>query len=110
MAGSPHARGVPKRPSAQKVDAMEHYGNSRQRVERLISARNPGSDGVAELAGERDDPLIDAAVEPRRRARTQLTDEEVDAIRTARANGVSATALVKRFGIHRGTVWTKTHT
>ena len=90
------------------VDAMEHYGNRRQRVERLESAWNQGSDRVAQPAGEPDDPLIEAAAEPRRRARTLLTDEEVDAMRTARAYGLSVNALAKQFGVHRGTVWTRT--
>ena len=30
------------------------------------------------------------------------------AMRTARANGVSVTALAKRFAVHRGTIWAKT--
>ena len=90
------------------VDAMEHYGNRRPRVERLVSAwaQGPGSSG--EPDSEPDDPLIGAAAEPRGRPRTRLTDEEVDAMRTARANGVSVTALAKQFGVHRGTVWTTT--
>lgn len=29
-------------------------------------------------------------------------------MRTARANGISVTALSNRFGVHRGTVWVKT--
>lgn len=62
---------------------------------------------VAEYLGEPDDPLIKEAAEPRRRARTGLTDDEVDAMRTARANGVSVTTLAKQFGVHRGTVWAK---
>lgn len=90
------------------MDFIDHYGNRRPRVERLVSAWNQGSDGVAQLIGEPDDPLIVAAAEPRRRARTQLTDEEVDAIQTARANGVGASALAKQFGVHRATVWAKT--
>ena len=90
------------------VDAMEHYGNRRPRVERLVSAwaQGPGSSG--EPDSEPDDPLIGAAAEPRGRPRTRLTDEEVDAMRTARANGVSVAALAKQFGVHRGTVWTTT--
>ena len=87
---------------------MERCGNRRPRVERLASAWNQGSGGVAESAGEPNDPLIAASAEPRRRARTQLTDEEVDAIQTARANGVGASALAKQFGVHRATVWAKT--
>lgn len=90
------------------LDAMEHYGNRRPRVERLVSAwaQGPGSSG--EPDSEPDDPLIGAAAEPRGRPRTRLTDEEVDAMRTARANGVSVAALAKQFGVHRGTVWTTT--
>ena len=92
----------------RRVDAMEHYGNRRPRVERLVSAwaQGPGSSG--EPDSEPDDPLIGAAAEPRGRPRTRLTDEEVDAMRTARANGVSVAALAKQFGVHRGTVWTTT--
>src|SRR5690606_20628512 len=90
------------------VGAMERYGNRRQRVERLVSAWNQGSDGVAEPAVGPEDPLIEAATEPRRRTRTPLTDAEVDAMRTARADGASVTALAKQFGVHRGTIWART--
>ena len=90
------------------VGAMEHYGNRRPRVERLVSAWNQRFGGAVESVGEPDDPLIETSAEPRRRARTRLTDEEVDAMRTARAQGVSVNALARRFGVHRGTVWAKT--
>ena len=89
------------------VDAMEHYGNRRPRVERLVSAWNQGTRGDTDPEGETDDPLIDASVEPKQRPRTRLTDEEVDAMRTARAQGISVIALAKQFGVHRGTVWAK---
>ena len=69
---------------------------------------NRGSEVTVEPISQPDDPLIAVSAEPRRRARTRLTDEEVDAIRTARTNGVSVTALAKQFGVHRGTVWEKT--
>ena len=90
------------------VDSIDHYGNRRPRVERLVSAWNQGSGVAVKPVGEPDDPLIAASAEPRRRTRTRLTDREVDAMRTARANGVSATALAKQFGVHRGTIWAKT--
>lgn len=48
--------------------------------------------------------MIDASEEPKKRPRTWLTDEEVDAMRTARAEGVSVTTLASWFGVHRGTV------
>ena len=93
---------------AQWVDAMEHYGNRRPRVERLVSAWNQGIRENAESEDGADDPLIGASAEPKKRPRTRLTDEEVDAMRTARAQGVSVNALARRFGVHRGTVWAKT--
>ena len=90
------------------VDALERCGNRRHWVERLVSAWNQGSRGDADLAGEADDPLIGASVEPKQRPRTRLTDEEVNAMRTARANGTSVNVLAGQFGVHRGTVWAKT--
>lgn len=57
--------------------------------------------------GTADDPLIGASAEPSKRPRTPLTDKEVDAMRTVRANGVSVTTLARQYGIHRGTVWAK---
>ncbi|GAA0351330.1 hypothetical protein GCM10009529_31870 [Micropruina glycogenica] len=90
------------------MDAMERSGNRRPRVERLVSAWNQGTRGDTETDGEADDPLIGASKEPKRRARTRLTDEEVNAMRTARAQGISVTALARQFDVHRGTVWAKT--
>ena len=90
------------------VDAMEHYGNRRPRVERLVSAWNQGIRADTESEDGADDPLIGAAAEPKKRPRTRLTDEEVDAMRTARAQGVSVAALAKQFRVHRATVWAKT--
>lgn len=90
------------------VGVMEHYGNRRPRVERLVSAWNQGNREDAEPVGEPDDPLIGASSEPSKRPRTRLTDSEVDAMRTARAQGVSVNALARQFGVHRGTIWAKT--
>ena len=89
---------------------MEHYGNRRPRVERLVSAWNQGVGDDPALAAEQDDPLIGASAEPKKRPRTRLTESEVDAIRTARERGVSANALARQFGVHRATVWAKTRT
>ena len=97
------------KPGVHAVDAMERYGNRRQRVERLASAWNQRSGITVEPVSEPDDPLIAASAEPRRRARTRLTEDEVDAMRTARADGVSVTVLAKQFGVHRGTIWARTH-
>ena len=90
------------------VDAMERCGNRRPRVERLVAEWNQGICDDGYLAGKPDDPLIGTSAEPKKRPRTRLTDEEVDAMRTARANGISVTALACQFDVHRGTVWAKT--
>lgn len=90
------------------MDSIERYGNRRPRVERLVRAWDQGSGVAVEPVGEPDDPLIEAAAEPRRRTRTSLTDEEVDAMRTARAQGISVAVVAKQFGVHRGTVWART--
>lgn len=91
------------------VEAMERCGNRRPQVERLVYAWDQGTRGDAEPDGEADDPLIGVSAEPKKRPRTRLTDTEVDAMRTARAQGVSVNALARQFGVHRGTVWAKTH-
>ena len=90
------------------VDAMERCGNRRPRVERLVSAWNQGIRADAEPDGGADDPLIGAAAEPKKRPRTRLTDKEVDAMRTARADGVSVATLAKQFRVHRATIWART--
>lgn len=90
------------------MDVMVRCGNRRPRVERLVSAWNQGIRADAAPVGEPDDPLIGAAAEPSKRPRTRLTDEEVDAMRTARAQGMSVNMLARQFGVHRGTVWAKT--
>ena len=90
------------------VEAMERCGNRRLRVERLVSVWNHGVREDADAEGEADDPLIGASAEPTKRPRTRLTDKEVDAMRTARADGVSVATLAKQFRVHRATVWAKT--
>ncbi len=87
---------------------MERCGNRRPRVQKLVSAWNQGIRCTTNSEGEADDALIGAAVEPSKRPRTRLTDKEVDAMRTARAQGISVNAVAKQFGVHRGTVWAKT--
>lgn len=82
--------------------------NTWQRFERLSSVWNQAKlvlvdepDGAAD-----DEPGVVA--NPRRRARAPLTDGQVDAIRTARANGESVVWICRRFNVHRMTVWTHT--
>ena len=98
----------PRRSGGLSVEAIERCGNRRPRVERLVPAWDQGICDDAEPEDEADDPLIDASAEPKQRPRTRRTGEEVDAMRTARGRGVSANALARQFGVHRGTVWAKT--
>jgi len=46
--------------------------------------------------------------QPSRRARTPLTPNEVDSIRTLRAAGVSVNQLAEQFDVHRATIWEQT--
>ena len=90
------------------VDAGGLKPNTWQRFERLSSAWNQAKLGIGDepQGAVEDEP--DVVAKPRRRARTPLTDSQVDAIRTARANGESAVSISRRFGVHRMTVWTHT--
>lgn len=91
------------------VGLSERCGNRRRVVERLIAAWKRGVGEVRSPV----DPIVfaesEAVTEPRRRFRTPLTEQEVDAMRTARSNGVSVSTVAKQFTVHRGTVWAKTH-
>ncbi|WP_447947176.1 helix-turn-helix domain-containing protein [Microbacterium lacticum] len=77
-------------------------------MERLVSAWNQGIRADVESEDGADDPLIGASAVPSGRPRTRLTDEEVDAMRTARDNGLSVKAIARQFSVHRATVWAKT--
>lgn len=85
------------------VDPMGRCRNRCPRVERLGSARTHGSGSVARNFGELDALLLKVSAESMRRSRTRLAQEEADAMRNARANGVSANAMAKQFDVHRGT-------
>lgn len=81
-----------------------------QRFERLSAAWEQAKrDGASEVApaAELDSGIV---ANPTRRSRTLLALNEVDAIRTARANGESALSICRRFDIHRVTAWEKTPT
>lgn len=87
---------------------MEHYGNKRRVVERLVSAWNHGVGEVRAPVEPVARVQSEVVTEPRRRPRTPLTEEEVDAIRTAHEVGISVATIASQYGIHRATVWTKT--
>lgn len=92
------------------MDLIEHCGNRRQPVDDLVAAWNRRANGAGAVGGVPDDPLIRVSVEPKRRTRTPLTPSDVDAIRTARAAGVSVTVLAREYEVHRSTIWQKTRT
>lgn len=90
------------------VDAGGLSPNTWKRLERLSSAWEQAKRGVGREGPRTAEPESGVVLNPARRSRTQLTETEVDAIRTARANGESVTSICSRLGIHRVTVWEKT--
>ncbi|GAA1618064.1 hypothetical protein GCM10009700_03040 [Brevibacterium sanguinis] len=90
------------------VDAGGLKPNSWQMFERRDTAWEQAKLGLRDEppgAAENEPGVV---ANPRRRARTPLTETQVDAIRTARANGESVVSICRWFGIHRMTVWTHT--
>lgn len=78
------------------MDAGGLKPNTWQRFDRLGSAWQQAKLGIEDEPG--------VVANPRRRARTPLTGSQVDAIRTARANGESVVSICHQFGVHRMTV------
>lgn len=90
------------------VDAGGLKPNTWQRFERLSSAWNQAKLRIVHEPDGATDDEPGVVSNPRRRARTALTERQVDAIRTARANGESVVSICRRFDVHRMTVWTHT--
>jgi len=90
------------------VDAGGLKPNTWQRFERLGTAWEQAKLGLGDEPQDAVEGEPEVVANPRRRARTPLTDSQVDAIRTARANGESVVSISRRFGVHRMTVWTHT--
>ena len=107
-----HSPGCPARagtiPHGWVVDAGGLKPNTWQRFERLGTAWEQVKIGLGDEPQEAVEGEPEVVANPRRRARTPLTDSQVDAIRTARANGESVVSISRRFGVHRMTVWTHT--
>lgn len=82
--------------------------NTWQRFERLGTAWEQAKLGLGEEPSGAAEDKSGVVANPRRRARTPLTVSQVDAIRTARANGESVMSISQRFSVHRMTVWTHT--
>ena len=96
---------LPRRP---RVDAGGLKPNTWQRFERLGSAWEQAKLGLGDEPQDAAEDEPEVVANPRRRARTPLTESQVDAIRTARADGESVVSISRRFGVHRMTVWTHT--
>lgn len=79
--------------------------NSQKRLERLVAAWEQASLGSSQESADVGGPDAGVVSNPGRRNRTPLTASEIDAIRTARANGESVLSICKKFGVHRTTVW-----
>ena len=94
--------------SAFTVDAAGLKPNTWQRFERLGSAWEQAKLGLGDEPQDAAEDEPEVVANPRRRARTPLTESQVDAIRTARADGESVVSISRRFGVHRMTVWTHT--
>ena len=91
----------------QLVDAMERYGNRRRVIESLVAAWSRDIGGDCTPVGAVVSADREVIPEPRRRSRTPLTEKEVDAMRTARAKGISVSTITRQFDAHRSTVWEK---
>lgn len=90
------------------VDAGGLKPNIWHRFERLDSAWELVRLGVGDDPGDVAEDESGVVANPGRRARTPLATSEVDAIRTARENGVSVTTLARQYWVHRSTTWEKT--
>lgn len=79
-----------------RVQHLRRPSSAWEQAERDIGRERPPTPG----------PETGMVMNPTRRSRTRLSKSEVEAIRTARANGESVTSICRRFDIHRMTVWT----
>jgi len=90
------------------VDVGGFKSNTWHRFERLGSAWSRAKLRIADEPQGTTEDEAGVVANPRRRARTPLTDSQVDAIRTPRVNGESVVSISRRFAVHRMTVWTHT--
>ena len=92
------------------MDAARIKRTDWERIERLSSSWDQVRSGVAggTVVVESADSTV--VRNPKRRARTPLTDAGVEAIRAAREGGEGVMVIAERFGVSRMTVWEKTRT
>lgn len=88
------------------MDAGGLKPNIWQRLKRLSSAWDQAKLAICDEPDSTADDEPGVVVNLRRRARTPLTESQVDAIRTTRRDGESGVSICRRFGVHRMTVWT----
>ena len=100
-------RSIVDNPTKILVDAGGLSPNTWKQLERLSAAWEQTKPGIRREEPRAAEPEAGVVLTPMRRARTPLTEAEVDAIRTARSDGQSASTIAKRLKIHRGTVWEK---
>ncbi len=79
-----------------------------KRVERLEAVWELAKRGLGSSGSTADPGLVGAVTEPKRRSRTPLTLQQVDAIQTARDSGESVMSIARRFEVSRMTVWENT--
>lgn len=81
-----------------------------KRIERLEAVWELAKRGLSSSGSTADSGLDGAVTEPKRRSRTPLTAQQMDAIHTARERGESVMSIARRFQVSRMTVWEKTRT
>ena len=89
-------------------DTVELRGlnqNTWRKVQKLAAAWEQARANSGARHHQRPEPPLMPVAKPSRRARTPLTQSEVDSIRTMRTAGVSVNQLAKQFGVHRATIW-----
>lgn len=87
--------------AALRVDAGGLKPNTWQRFERLGTAWEQAKLGLGDEPQSATEGYTNVVANPRRRARTPLTNTQVDAIRTARAGGESVVSICRPYGVHR---------
>lgn len=97
-----------KRSNKNAVDLRGLNSTTWKRVESLESAWERARRYAADSASSPAETLPGAVTNPKRRTRTPLTAQQVEAIHTTRDRGESVTSISKQFGVYRSTVWEKT--
>lgn len=106
--GSSNDNGPASADPCQSVGRGGFQSHEWKRVERLEAVWELAKRGLGSSGSAADSVLTGAVTEPKRRSRTPLTANRIDAIQTARGNGESVMSIARRFEVSRMTVWEKT--